>query len=281
MTLAYTRGYVDREATRAGAGPIRFVAATEGRKGDNIDLRMTGAQLDRYRANPVFLYGHRYFSRDDLPIGRATGVEVDGPRLLIDVEFDQDDDFARRIEKKYRDGWMNAASIGFDVTKWEGGKGSYWGGGVAEEWELLELSAVSVPMDAAAVVESGRTATLARLLEAPELDGLTELDVLPGIVDIVDEPMGRWVTVKVAHELAASADPLLMGVAIAREFRAIAERGPVPADQKRDAVASHDTTVVELDASAGTQSLTDVPTRIESSAAQDLLAAFHLEEHSR
>lgn len=151
----YSRAYVDRDAMKDGA-PIRFVAATEGRKADNIDLRMTGARLDRYRSNPVLGYGHRYFSRDDLPIGRSVLTDVDGTRLLIDVEFDPADDFAQKVERKYRDGYLNAVSVGFDVVRWEGGNGSYWSGGVAEEWELTEVSAVPVPMDALAVVQSGR-----------------------------------------------------------------------------------------------------------------------------
>lgn len=154
--MHYSRAYVDRE-TAAEAGPIRFVAATEGRKGDNIDLRMTGARLERFRSNPVFGYGHRYYGRQDLPIGRAVRTEVEGARLMIDVEFDQGDEFAREVERKYRDGFMNAVSIGFDVSRWEGNAGSYWSGGVAEEWELHELSAVPIPMDDQAVVQSGRS----------------------------------------------------------------------------------------------------------------------------
>jgi hypothetical protein len=154
--MHYQRAYVDRTATRDGE-PIRFIAATEGRKGDGIDLRMTGARLDRFRANPVFGYGHRYGGRDDLPIGRATRAEVDGDRLLVDVEFDQGDEFARQVERKYRDGFMNAVSIGFEVTEWEG-SGSHWSGGVAQAWELHELSAVPIPMDAGAVVAGGRSA---------------------------------------------------------------------------------------------------------------------------
>lgn len=165
MSHAYARARIDRDVTTEG-GPIRFVAATEGRKDDNVDLRMSGALLDRFRANPVVLYGHQSFGRDTLPIGRAVETAATESRLLIDVEFDQADDFAARVERKYRDGFLSAVSIGFSVTKWEGGQGSVWAGGVAEEWELLELSAVPVPMDADAVVESGRV--LARLLGEPQ-----------------------------------------------------------------------------------------------------------------
>lgn len=149
---SYSRAYVDRDATTTG-GPIRFVAATEGPKGDGIDLRMGGADLRRFRANPVVGYGHCYWGRNDLPIGRADNTLVDGDQLLMDVVFDTADEFAATVDRKYRDGFLNAVSIGFDVHEWEDGQRNTR---VATQWELFELSAVPLPMDGKAVVESGR-----------------------------------------------------------------------------------------------------------------------------
>lgn len=159
MSLGYTRAYVERDSITDTSGVIRFIAATEGEKGDGVDLRMSGARLDRFRANPVVLFDHRYRGRDNLPIGRATAVEVAGERLMIDVTFDRADPFAAEVERKYRDGFLNAVSIGFEVHEFEDQKGKGGGfffGGVATDWELLELSAVQVPMDADAVVSAGR-----------------------------------------------------------------------------------------------------------------------------
>lgn len=212
---AYARAYADR-ASLEGDGPIRFVAATEGVKADGIDLRMSGAQLDRYRRNPVFGYGHRYWSRDDLPIGRATSTEVSGSQLLIDVGFDQSDDFARRVEAKYRGGFLNAVSIGFDVTAWDG-KGSYWGGGIAKEWELNEVSAVPIPMDAEAVVAGGR-ALRGELLGALDLLGGAAVPVN------VEKDLIRYArTVSVSENLICQADPVLLGLYIARALRRAVE----------------------------------------------------------
>lgn len=153
----YTRAFIDRARAKSGE-PLRFVAATEGRKADGIDLRMTGARLERFRANPVVLYGHRYFERDSLPIGKATSVDVEHGALVTEVEFDQGDEFARNVERKYREGFLNAVSIGFNVLEWESPNDDYYRGGVATGWELVEVSAVPVPMDPSAVVESGRAA---------------------------------------------------------------------------------------------------------------------------
>ena len=153
--LGYARALLDRESTTDG-GPLRFVAATEGMKADGVDLRMSGGRLDRYQANPIVGYGHNYWGRTSLPIGRAPHTEVDGKRLIIDVEFDQGDPFAVEVERKYRGGFLNAGSIGFDVLAWEDPKSTWWTGGVAVDWELFEFSMVPLPMDADAVVSSGR-----------------------------------------------------------------------------------------------------------------------------
>lgn len=159
MDRGYMRGHVDRDIT-TDSGPIWFTAATEGVKADGIDLRMEGAQLDRFRDNPVILFGHNSWGRTNLPIGRASDVEVEGKRLRIAIEFDQEDDFARTIERKIRNKFLNAVSIGFDVQAWEKPGMNHWNGGVATKWELFETSVVPVPMDEKATVESGRSGNL-------------------------------------------------------------------------------------------------------------------------
>lgn len=156
MTIHRAYGYVDRASVTADA-PLRVVMASEGKQADGIDLRMSGVDLSRFNRNPVLGYGHRYWSREDLPIGRVDNVKVEGKTLLGDLMFDPDDGFAMTCERKVRAGVMSAVSIGFDVTEWENENDNYWRGGVAIGWELTELSVVPVPMDANAVVASGRS----------------------------------------------------------------------------------------------------------------------------
>ncbi|OII60105.1 hypothetical protein BJP40_00655 [Streptomyces sp. CC53] len=172
----YMRGYVQRADTddqgdEAAGKPLTIVAATEGRKGDGLNLTMKGAQLGRFDANPVVGYGHSYWGRDGLPIGRSDKTWIDGDSLKMSIVFDQDDDFARKVERKYRNKIMNAFSIGFDV--W-----NIADDGTPEGWELFEVSAVPLPMDPNAIVESGREDHLAAvrgLLHVPGL--LSEDDV--------------------------------------------------------------------------------------------------------
>lgn len=157
MTIHRAYGHVDRAAVRDGA-PLRVVMCSEGRQKDKIDLRMSGANLARFRGNPVLGYGHSYWGRTNLPIGRVLpeSIAVDGTHLVGELEFDQGDEFAREAERKMRAGYLNAVSIGFDVEQWESAEHSYWKGGVATKWELSELSVVPVLMDAAALVTAGR-----------------------------------------------------------------------------------------------------------------------------
>lgn len=154
----YMRGYVQRAADDQGddaAGkPLTIIAATAGRKADGLNLTMEGARLDRFEANPVVGYGHSYWGRDGLPIGRSDKTWIDDDKLKMSVLFDQGDEFARRVEDKYRGGFMNAFSIGFSV--WDIAEDGTPGG-----WELFEVSAVPLPMDPNAVVESGRDGQLA------------------------------------------------------------------------------------------------------------------------
>jgi HK97 family phage prohead protease len=166
MTIHRALGFVDRSILTDDS-PLRVVMASEGRMADKIDLRMSGADLRRFRGNPVLGYGHSYWGRTNLPIGRVNpeSLTIDGTQLSGELEFDEQDEFALLVERKLRGGYLNAVSIGFEVLQWESAEDNYWRGGVATKWELTELSVVPVPMDASALVTSGRG------LADPELIG--------------------------------------------------------------------------------------------------------------
>jgi HK97 family phage prohead protease len=180
MTFHRALGFVDR-AGLTDDSPLRVVMASEGRMADKIDLRMTGADLGRFRGNPVLGYGHSYWGRTNLPIGRVDpeSLMIADRQLSGEIQFDQGDEFAREVERKMRAGYLNAVSIGFDVTQWESAEDNYWRGGVATKWELSELSVVPVPMDSSALVTSGRT-------------GIGEDDdVLPAVLRFLGEELTR------------------------------------------------------------------------------------------
>lgn len=151
--MKYGRAFIQRtkrqEDGEEDAGPLRFVAATEGLKGDMWDLKMSGADLSRFESNGVVLWAHDYWTQP--PIGKAT-ASVDGKQLMADIEFDLDDPLAAAVDRKYRKGFLNAVSIGFDFA-YEAVNEA----GVVSEWELLEISAVPVPMDPDALLERQRS----------------------------------------------------------------------------------------------------------------------------
>ncbi|MBZ4335075.1 HK97 family phage prohead protease [Corallococcus sp. AS-1-12] len=124
---------------------------------DRYDDRLAvhGWRLDAYAANPVVLYMHDDGSggmfgagrTDILPIGKGRAY-VQGDALLVDIEFDQDDEFARRVESKVEKGILNAVSVRYRMLRYhENERGGY----DCDEQELLEISVVTIPGNQRAV----------------------------------------------------------------------------------------------------------------------------------
>lgn len=137
--MNYLRAYCVRDASMATAAPgtpIRFIASTEGMKRDGKDLLAQDWRLDNFKRNPVFLWVHDYIG-NTLPIGRVPTALIESKQLIVDTEFDQSDEFALKVESKYRRGFLNAVSVGWsDVLE-----------GKQTVHDLLDVSAVPVPAD--------------------------------------------------------------------------------------------------------------------------------------
>ncbi len=129
------------------------------RMGDTIDP--AGWDLTAFKRNPVALFGH---DSGAPPIGRACNVQVEGARLMGDIEFADANTyaFADTIYKLAKGGYINTVSVGFMPTKYELSKDPDrpWGIDFLEQ-ELLEISVVPVPANANALVE-GRGFSSAR-----------------------------------------------------------------------------------------------------------------------
>lgn len=170
------RAYFDRAGEGASdTGPIRFVASTEGVKRDGLDLSMSQWDLVNYRKNPVVLWGHDYWGTR-APIGRAD-VEIQGDKLMADVTFDQDDEFAASIDRKYRNRFLHSVSVGWD-TIIPPGKHMHEVTKDQIRLDLLDISAVPVPGDPDALMER-------------QIRAIQKLDtILTEISDAPDEPRG-------------------------------------------------------------------------------------------
>ena len=134
---------------------VSFVAssATPDRYGDIIDVK--GWVLDNYKRNNVILLNH---DSNQLPIARGN-VYVRNDKLIVDVEFDKEDQRAAEVERKVKAGFMNAVSVGFRPLesksrselptdhKYYGQRGMYY-----SKAELLEVSIVTIPANGEATM---------------------------------------------------------------------------------------------------------------------------------
>lgn len=175
-----------------------FTASSTGLNRYGFALRNNGWRLDNFRNNPVVLWLHK---DTEMPIGRAEAELRDGV-LETAITFDRDDEFAATIERKYRGGFLNAVSVGFDFVDRDGKPILQWHRMSADDiqnrahYDLAEVSAVPVPADPQATVRQ-RSMLAASLMDdffhdtdnvATELtqlwqragDGLPQLDAPPG-----------------------------------------------------------------------------------------------------
>lgn len=114
-------------------------------------LSVQGWSLKAFNANPVILYNHDAGDggflglgrKDVLPIGKGRAY-VQGDALYVDVQFDQTDEFAKRVESKVEQGILNAVSVRYTIPD-----GAYTenekGGLDSTAQELLEISIVTIP----------------------------------------------------------------------------------------------------------------------------------------
>ena len=130
---------------------IKAAVGTEDRKGDLIDPR--GWELEGYRRNPVFLWAH---NRSIPPIGQARRIWFDDGALHAVVEF-APTDFAQEVASLYISGFMRGVSVGFlplqvEMRDASDGRRGY----LYRQQELLEISAVPVPMHTDALAMRSR-----------------------------------------------------------------------------------------------------------------------------
>lgn len=120
-------------------------------------LHLDGCRMQNFQKNPVVLWSHR----TDLPaIGQAQNVRIQGDQMLCDVVFDEAP-FAQDLERMYRKGILRAWSVSYQVLQYApiiDAEGICQGYDILE-WELIELSAVTVNGDATALTQALKSAT--------------------------------------------------------------------------------------------------------------------------
>jgi HK97 family phage prohead protease len=139
------------------ARELLFTVSTSGvdRQGDSISV--DGWRLDNYRKNPVVLWAHSY---NGFPIARSSKIWVEDGKLKSIASFVPENNSAvgrqaEGIYQLYKGGFLSATSVGFMPIKWAWTEDTSRKYGIDfEEQELLEYSAVPVPANAEALIES-------------------------------------------------------------------------------------------------------------------------------
>lgn len=139
---------------------LRFIGSdiTPDRDGDTIDPK--GWDLKNYNQNPVFLWAHDYSIP---PVGKSIRTWLEKGKLMFDIQFPEKGiyPFADLVYNLYKGGFLNATSVGFigkelaarddedvkDLPEWRRGVKFL-------KQELLELSAVPVPSNPAALQQA-------------------------------------------------------------------------------------------------------------------------------
>lgn len=179
METQYLRAY--RAASQeSDGGPMRFVAATEGIGRDGLIIAADGWDLRNYKKNPVVLWVHDYMGQRP-PIGRAD-VRIDGKTLIADITFDLADPFAADIARKYREGFLNAASVGWKTLEMEPSNNPKVAGRATQS-ELLDISGVPVPGDPDALKQRQLRGLVDLGTQLARLTGIEPDDDLPVEVD--------------------------------------------------------------------------------------------------
>ncbi len=97
-----------------------FIVNTENVNSYGFRILTDGIDTEQYMRNPVVLYGHNrreYNPQGDEVIGRVVKLRKEERKLIATVEFDEKDEFARKIAGKVERGYIRMASINAEVIE--------------------------------------------------------------------------------------------------------------------------------------------------------------------
>jgi len=148
--LAVYKNFTVEEVKEVEDLVLEFVISTGGVDRDADTINPNGWKLDAYNKNPVVLFAHDYNSP---PVAVALATWVEDGKLKSRAKFTPKEvyPFGYMIYQLYKNGFMRAASVGFNPIKWKYSEDRD-GGIDFEEQELLEWSCVPVPSNPEALV---------------------------------------------------------------------------------------------------------------------------------
>jgi len=146
---------------------MQLILSTERVNDYGYRLLSKGGDVSDFLKNPLLLYDHArrmWENTEDiiLPIGKINNLKMENDQWVGDPEFDSDDDFAKKIARKFEKGYLNAASVGVDIIELSTDPELMVPGQTmptVTKWKLKEVSITDIPANADAVKlsYSGRT----------------------------------------------------------------------------------------------------------------------------
>jgi len=174
-----------------------FIASTSDPDRHRTVLNQNGWNIDNFNANPIIGYQHNLYGDictapdpDDV-VGKGRAY-VEGGKLMIDIEFDEENERAVKIQSKVDRGFLNTVSVGF-IEGEDGTMGNKELGQDPDlyyfaEQELLEVSIVNIPSNPKAKKKAFRDQTFNALQYIyrelggehtfSEIEGLTVREIL-------------------------------------------------------------------------------------------------------
>lgn len=81
----------------------------------------SGINIKQYKKNPIVLFMHnrpwRGTTDEYLPIGKMQNLRVEDDKLIGEIVFDENDEYAVKIQKKFENGFLNMVSAGLDIIE--------------------------------------------------------------------------------------------------------------------------------------------------------------------
>ena len=143
MSKLYTKAFVEKTGDKDGMLQSAVITSEILDREGEV-LKADGGVFDSFLKNPTLLWAHNV-KETRPPIGRVTKIWKEGNAWKFTPQFDLKDKFAAEIYRKFKDGFLNAFSIGFLPLEQDGN--------TYNKWEALEFSAVPVPANAEATVQ--------------------------------------------------------------------------------------------------------------------------------
>jgi hypothetical protein len=130
---------------------LRITITTDEQDRQNDVIEMAGWSIQDFLLNPIVTFAHSY---SDPPVGRSPRIEQQPHRLVGFPEFTPKDlyPFGYMIGQMVRQGFLNAASVGFAPIQWRFDEELH--GVRFYEQRLLEFAVVPIPANASCLVEA-------------------------------------------------------------------------------------------------------------------------------